>query len=106
MVHKFKKIVRVFERKLPKRFVLETVFGLIIKGDEQMVHKRKVEKSIKELNREYLFWGNIPDVLEKNKVFDKKDIKKVLDELGIRNTKARKFVYEQMELRRKLCLKK
>jgi len=66
-----------------------------------MVHKRnKIEKAIKELDKEFLFWGNIPDVLEKNKIYDKEEVKKVLDELDIKNPKLRNFVYDQMELRK------
>ena len=63
-----------------------------------MVHK--INKAVKELDKGYLFWGNITDVLEKNNIYKKNEIKQVLDELGIENKKLRHFVYDQMELKK------
>jgi hypothetical protein len=64
-----------------------------------VTHKHSISKAVKELDKEILFWGNIPDTLEKHKIYDKKSIKEVLDELEIQNNKIRGFVYDQMKLR-------
>lgn len=62
--------------------------------------KMTIEKATRELDKSTMFWGNIPDVLEENKIYDKKDVKTVLDNLGIENKKLRHFVYDQMEARK------
>lgn len=62
----------------------------------------KVQKAVKELNKpQYVFLGSVPDVLEKFKIFDKKEIKEVMDNTVFPlSNKQRGFVYEQMETRK------
>lgn len=62
--------------------------------------KANIEKATKKLDKPTMFWGHIADVLEENKVYAKKDVKTVLDNLGIESKEVRHFVYDQMEGRK------
>lgn len=67
--------------------------------------EKRIDKVITELDKNFLFWGNIPDTLGKYELYDRKSIKEVLDYLDNRKTPLpkglRSFVYDQMRLRNK-----
>jgi len=70
-----------------------------------MVKKSTIKRVVKLLDDPYVMVGHVPELLEAEGITEKKDIKKVLDELHVINTKQRRWIYEQMELRKNEKLK-
>ena len=63
-----------------------------------MEKKSAIKRAVKLLNDPRTMVGHVPEILIKTGIFDRKDIKKVLDELDVTDTKQRKWIYEQMKM--------
>lgn len=71
-----------------------------------MISEKEVKKIVKIFNKHPpIFVGNVADILEVNNIYDKKDVKKILDALTVTSPKQRGYIYEQMETRKERKLK-